>query len=533
MNHQNKNNDEEIEVSDSNIVSERDRFLNSWRLRFLTALAIAMGSIMHVLIVMGLWGVFSFAFDDSWIHVQYAKSIFEGNAWQYAYGIPSTGSSAPLWSVILAPIFIFGYSHDVVVISVLVIASFLYFVDIFLVGEIVYQHTENWGAAILGQIIFILVPRNAGLMLSGMETPLGMFFLLFALLILPRPEWKYDLLLGVVAGLAYLCRPEFVLIAATCLPVRMLGVLYKEKLNPKRLLSFLAMFAVAALIVLPWILHCLNTTGLPLPDSYYSKMRYGHDEEALAFWNFFWYKAWFPNEPYLIFGFIGGAMLTIIKRRPYELILATSFFLLYQMTMPATSLLFDARYLVPLFDILSIAFVSGLTIIIAKVFSIPSIKTYFTGKEKMIITLGIIFLLFAPSILLYFQHVEIHANQVKNIEEMQVTLSLWARENIPEGEVIATYDVGAIGYFAKSMVLDTYGLVTPIFLHEYPNSTAQVKYLEEIGCNYIMYYVQWFDYFRIPLYYQGATVQELYRAHLSDNVVCGSNDMAIYRIYWS
>ena len=45
--------------------------------------------------------------DDSWIHVQFARTVFEGNPWEYSPGIPSTGSTSPLWSVILSSIFFF------------------------------------------------------------------------------------------------------------------------------------------------------------------------------------------------------------------------------------------------------------------------------------------------------------------------------------------------------------------------------------------------------------------------------------------
>jgi hypothetical protein len=117
---------------------------NSWKFSLLTSFVITLISIIYVQSVMASWGVYGFSFDDSWIHVQYARTIFEGKPWQYAWGIPSTGSSRPLWSVILSPIFIFGYDHDAVVTSVLIIAGILYIIEVFLVGEIVRQHTSRW-----------------------------------------------------------------------------------------------------------------------------------------------------------------------------------------------------------------------------------------------------------------------------------------------------------------------------------------------------------------------------------------------------
>lgn len=506
---------------------------SSWKFTLFTAISITLGSIFYVQYVMASWDVYGFSFDDSWIHVQYARTIFEGRPWQYAWGIPSTGSSGPLWSVILSPIFIFGYEHDVVVTSVLAISGVLYIIDTFLVGEIIRQHIERWQYAVLGQIVFVLVPRNGGLMLSGMETPLGMFFILLALLLLPRPEREYDLILGVVAGLAYLCRPEFVLIAAFCLPIRAVVLLYRDRLRKERIVTVAAMFALAALVVLPWILQCYNTTGLPLPDSYYSKMRFELTQEAIDLWDFFWFQVWFPYEPYLLLGFLGGILILLHNRQPYELVLVTSLYALYRLTMPGMSLLFAARYLVPLFDLLSIAFVCGVAILIEKLIATKSLKSEMEKNYRTLVVIVIAIILFLPSIASNVGYTNVHANQAKNIEEMQVNLSFWIRDNLPEDAVIATYDVGAIGFFSNGIVLDQYGLVTPPLLHTYTTLNDQVDYLREMNCTYIMYYVEWFWRLRAAILANGGHVSELYRAHLEDNVVCGTDNMAVFKITWT
>ncbi|MHA2151500.1 MAG: hypothetical protein ACXAAO_06425 [Candidatus Thorarchaeota archaeon] len=498
----------------------------------LTAIAITLVSISYVQYVMASWGIFGFSFDDSWIHVQYARTIFEGRPWEYAQGIPSTGSSGPLWSVVLSPIFLFGSSHDSIVTSVLAISGIMYIIDTFIVGEIVRQHTGRWQYAVFGQIVFVLVPRNAGLMLSGMETPLGMMMILLALLFLPRQEWKYDILLGVIVGLAYLCRPEFVLLAALCLPVRALAVLYRDTNRKKRFLSLTVMFALAALVVLPWILHCYNTTGLPLPDSYYSKLRWGVDQDMINLWNYFWFVAWFPSEPYLILSFVGGGVLLLLKRRPYELILVSSLYALYRLTMPSMSFLFAARYLVPLFDIMAIAFTCGIALIIERLFKIRRFQNTVEVDFRIIASILITFILFAPSIVSSFHYVDHHANQAKNIEEMQVHLSLWIRNNVPENTTIATYDVGAIGYFANGIVLDLYGLVTPVILHNHTSTSAQAQFLKDMNCTIILYYLEWFPYIRTGIYSIGGSVTTRYSVTLDDPVVVGTPTMVVYEVEW-
>jgi hypothetical protein len=495
-----------------------------------TGTVVAFLSALHVFLVAAAWGVFGFPFDDSWIHVQYACTIFEGRAWEYARGIPSTGSSAPLWSVILAPIFLFGYAQDTIVASVLAISTMLYAVDTFLVGILVKEHTRRWQIAVLGQIVFVLVPRNAGLMLSGMETPLAMMMLLLAVMLLPKKDVKYDLILGVIAGLAYLCRPEFVLIAAICLPVRAIYLLIRNRLSIKRIVSVVCMFGLAALVVAPWVLHCLGTTRLPLADSYYSKLRWGVTEDAINLWNFFWYSAWFPTEPYLALGFLGGIGLAA-KGRPYEILMSTSLFILYRLTIPSTSLLFAARYLVPLFDLFAISFVAGCFIIIERLFTSQKASS-FTGTERTVVAATIILILFAPSLSSYVLHVDIHANQIKNINDMQVTLSEWVRDNIPENAVIASYDVGALGYFSRCTVIDVYGLVTPEMLHNRTTLHDQAVFLKELNCDYIMFYEEWFVYLWWEINNVGGTATRIISIHIELNVVCGTSNMAVYRVIW-
>jgi hypothetical protein len=522
------------EKEDREKMNSTERLLNLLKHSRLeiSGIVLTLFSMIHVLVDMTSRGVYGFSFDDSWIHVQYARTIFEGRPWEYSAGIPSTGSSGPLWSVVLSPIFLFGYERDTIVTSVLFISAVFYIACTILVGHLVKERTNLTSIAIAAQAVFVLVPRNTGLMLSGMETPLGMFIILLILLFLTREDKRYDPILGILAGLAYLCRPEFVLVAALCFPVRSVVMLYKDRLSPKRLLSLLSMFGLAVLVVLPWILHCLNTTGLPLPDSYYSKMRWGVSQTDIDYWNFFWYQAWLPSEPYLILGLLGGIILAL-RQRPYEFILAGSLFALYRITMPGMSLLFAARYLVPLFDLLAISFTAGLGILFDKMFSNELYSVKMTSMEKQVIPVVLVFLLFSPSIVSYVEHVDIHTRQAANIHDMQETLSLWARNNLPDNATIATYDVGAIGYFFHGPVIDLYGLVTPVILHNYTSLYSHLTFLQSIGCRYIMFYEEWFQIgYARALASIDANWTILYSTHLDDNVVCGTDNMAIYRIDW-
>ena len=42
-----------------------------------------------------------------------------------------------------------------------------------------------------------------------------------------------------------------------------------------------------------------------------------------------------------------------------------------------------------------------------------------------------------------------------------MALALWLRDNAPPGAVVATHDIGALGYFSGRRVVDMAGLATP------------------------------------------------------------------------
>ena len=122
-----------------------------------------------------------FTLDDSWIHLQFARTIFEGNPWEYSPNYPSTGSTSPLWSVILSSIFFFTSDQFGIVWSTYIISTAFFIGCTYLTGRIVTNYLEHPGWGYLTMGAFVVIPRNAWIMLSGIETPLFVFILLHPL----------------------------------------------------------------------------------------------------------------------------------------------------------------------------------------------------------------------------------------------------------------------------------------------------------------------------------------------------------------
>src|SRR5262249_38944988 len=52
--------------------------------------------------IAGTWGLTSFPLDDSWIHFHFARNLAEGHGFAYNPGVLVAGSTAPLWTLVLA-----------------------------------------------------------------------------------------------------------------------------------------------------------------------------------------------------------------------------------------------------------------------------------------------------------------------------------------------------------------------------------------------------------------------------------------------
>jgi hypothetical protein len=104
---------------------------------------------------------------------------------------------------------------------------------------------------------------------------------------------------------------------------------------------------------------------------------------------------------------------------------------------------------------------------------------------------------------------------------------------VPEDAVIASYDVGALGFLSRATLIDVYGLVTPEVLHNRTSTYEVAAYLKELNCSFIMFYVEWFPWLRGSMESLGAEITHLLTVTIEENVVCGTSNMAIWRVTWT
>jgi len=465
------------------------------------------------------------ALDDSWIHIQFARTIFEGVPWEYSPGYPSAGSTSPLWSLILSSIFFFTSDQFGIVWGTYIISTAFFIGCTYLSGIIVTNYLEHPAWGILTMSAFVVIPRNAWLMLSGMETPLFVFILLLAIWLLDKHDMKYDLVLGSVAGLAYLSRPEGIIIAL-CIPIRFLIIAVRREVNTMRFGLFILSGVFAVIVAAPWILYCLSTTGYPLPDTFYAKVH-----EPVAFeiqaWDIHW-AILVNNMPFIPVAVFLGLIL-VIKGKPFGWILPVALTVLYRIFTPYSALINNQRYLVPVIDLfLIVAIASG------GLFLKLIMKTILEVKpERDVNIAGILllsFIVITPMIPHYIFQATFFGKAVGNINDMQVHIGYWLDENTPPDAVFATHDAGALRFFSGRTMIDLVGLVSPDIIHGNMTYREQVQYLYDHGCNYFVFFDDIFHWW--TQFFPYGAYSNIYSVTLPENVICGRDTMSVFEIHW-
>src|SRR5207253_7054040 len=223
------------------------------------ALTLALGLFwLRQLQIAGLAGLSSFPLDDPWIHLQFARNLAEGHGFAYNPGVPVAGSTAPLWTLLLAAgARVAGAS--LVMVKTLGVAGAL------AAALVLRRAALAWGAsapaALVAAVALVWSGPFAWGALSGMEVTLAAVLVAAALLALAR---DHLVLTAVAGGLATLARPE----AVVLLPFLALA----RRPTPRRLALFAAI-VVAAL--LPFVAFCWATTGTPFPSTAAAKVEGG------------------------------------------------------------------------------------------------------------------------------------------------------------------------------------------------------------------------------------------------------------------
>jgi len=495
-------------------------------------------------------GAPGFPLDDSWIHLHFARNIAEGAGFSFNPGTPIAGSTAPLWTLLLA-------AGAVVASPSLGMAKALGATAVLAAALLTRRAALAWGAraevALIAAVALLWTGPVAWGALSGMEVSLAALLTAAALLAHGHDR---PLVTAACAALAVLARPESFLLIPLFVAAR--------PVTFRRVATFALVTIVA---VTPAVLFSLWTAGTVYPATAAAKVEGGlvgwlggvREPSALTWvwrpWAFLTeWIAWLAATHWLLpIALVPGLVLVWRRAGPALGVVALALVvhplgmaLLAPYRGPAFQ---EGRYSIHLLPLvmltLAVAFGArgregmgdtqsalsptrpnrsspscGRDEEVQLLAPSGPLRNTWIGTVAVVVWLAISVIALVPAATRY-------AWGVQNINAMQVHLGRWVDEHLPKTARLAVNDIGAIAYFSRREVIDLMGLVTPeIIAYRRQGEPGVLRYVTETCPEYVIIFPAWFP----RLASSTDILRPVYRVRLERNEVAGAAEMVVYRL---
>jgi hypothetical protein len=111
-----------------------------------------------------------------------------------------------------------------------------------------------------------------------------------------------------------------------------------------------------------------------------------------------------------------------------------------------------------------------------------------------------------------------YAESCKYITDRQVATARWIHDRLPERAVVATHDVGAIGFYSGRRIVDCMGLVSPQMIPQIGNLNALIASLRTSGVTHIAVLRNWFEIVNVnPLFRTSEARREIMEVFAFDS----------------
>ncbi|MBM3324017.1 hypothetical protein FJY69_11170, partial [candidate division WOR-3 bacterium] len=208
-----------------------------------------------------------FPLDDPWIHLAFARNLARGMGFVFNPGEPVAGSTAPLWTLVLALVHLATRSAAAMVILAKLLAAGFLFVAGSYASRLGTLLTGERKAGLAAGIAVVTLGPMGWAVMSGMEVTLSVALTLAGIYFyLSRPRGPGWFVAWLLFGLAAWARPE-----ALVLPGFVgLDVLLRRRLGKDRVV-FWKGAAVWLGVLLPYFVFNLVLSGSPLPQTFDAK----------------------------------------------------------------------------------------------------------------------------------------------------------------------------------------------------------------------------------------------------------------------
>lgn len=442
-----------------------------------------------------------FTLDDPWIHLTFARNLVEYGSFSYFKNeIVTAGSTSPIYTLVLAAGFLLT-KNEMILSYILGILFFALSVYSFYQLSHISFPKENWLA--LGAVFVFLLDRWMNFIsVSGMETTMYIFLLITCFYYYRK---RNAVLFAVFFGLTLWSRPDAVAFIAAVIVDYVIFLLLKkrshklnEEINEFTKQELIKIAIIFLLIVAAYFAMNLALSGSIMPNTYEAKLTY-YSPEFRSRADFLKNEVWsyYTDSVYilLIIPFIIGLLKIIYDsvKSKYNTFLLPALFIfalvfIYWYKLPYAHRF--GRYMMPIIPFYILIFTYGTREFLLVLYR------YF--KDRSIInTLSYVFLLIVIlySASAYYTQRELYADQTHHISIRQVATAKWLRDHTPEGSIVATHDVGAIGYYSNRKIIDVAGLINPEFIKELLDqnfSQIMVEEMKKRNVTYIAFLREWY-----------------------------------------
>lgn len=444
----------------------------------------------HLLYLLTAWtgrGHFGFPLDDAWIYQTYARNLAQTGQWAFVPGVPSSGSTSVLWTLIVTPGHLLPLDPRLwtQALGLLTLAA-----AGLGTARLFPQASLRLSLAI--GLAVVLEWHLVWAAASGMETALFAALMVWFWVWLRRRDpvvvghrGRDGLWLGVWGGLLMMARPEGVLAAGVA---GLYGLLQRGRLADKARWAALAGVGFA-LLLLPFLALNLSTSGTLWPNTFYAKQT-----EYAVLWQMPYLRrlfdqaaAVFVGPQVLLLPALAVALARWARERPprwaefLPLMWATLHWALYAARLPVTYQ--HGRYAMPTVPLVVAYGIWGMVSIIRPQAQQRAVRL---GSLVWLLAVAALFPLFlavlgAPA----------YAQDVTFIETEMVATARWLADHTAPDAVIAAHDIGALGYFAPRPLVDLAGLVSPDVLPYMHDVEALHAYILASGAQYMVVFPAW------------------------------------------
>ncbi len=492
-------------------------------------------SLLAIIVVSGYAGVAArgghsgFPLDDAWIHQTYARNWAQTGQLAYVPGVPSSGSTAPLWTLLLS--FAYRFNVDPYWWTLLLGALGLG-ISAWLLSRLAERLLPNRpGVSWLVGLACVLEWHLIWAAASGMET---LLFIALGLALIDRVQAEASgWIIGLFGGLLILARPEgLLLFALAC------GAMVVSRQSGRRGLAEIAKaLGVFLLVLAPGAYFNLQAGGSIFPNTFYAKQsEYGVLMSTPAIWLDSIGKMLIAPLAGPALLLIPGVVMWVVtflrealspgapplrgqgvaaKHSPFSeheiashpsapqqkdaaplrvLAMTCSLWLplvwmllhisVYAVRLPVAYQ--HGRYLLPIIPVVLLYGGVG-TALIADWLKARRARLWARlARPALVTVIVLLFGLYLPI------GARAYAADVDVIDGEMVAVAQWLDQHTPPKAIIAAHDIGAIGYFTRRPLLDLAGLISPEVIPFIRDEARLGEWMKAKGAQYFVTFPAWY-----------------------------------------